>query len=50
MLSIRNDETLTTKSKKERIIPINNYLFENLRNRLPKVNKINNNDYVFVNP
>jgi integrase len=26
-ISIKNDETFTTKSKKERIIPINNYLF-----------------------
>lgn len=47
-ISIRNDETFTTKSMKERIIPINNYFFENLRNRLPKVNKINNDDYVFT--
>jgi site-specific recombinase XerD len=48
LISIKNDETFTTKSKKERIIPINNYLFENLKNRLPKVNNINNNDYVFI--
>ncbi|TFG93290.1 MAG: hypothetical protein E4G71_00665 [Candidatus Atribacteria bacterium] len=48
MISIRNDETFTTKNKKERIIPINNYLFENLENRFPKVNKINNDNYVIV--
>jgi len=48
IISIRNDETFTTKSKKERIIPINNNLFENLKNRLPKVNKINNDAYVFL--
>lgn len=48
-ISIRNNETFTTKSKKERIIPINNCLLENLKNRLPKVSKINNENYVFVN-
>ena len=49
IITIRNDETFTTKSKKERIIPMSNNLFENLKNRLPKVNNINNNVYVFLN-
>jgi integrase len=48
IISIRNNETFTTKNKKERIIPISNYLFENLKNRLPKLNCINNDNYVFV--
>jgi len=49
IISIRNDETFTTKSKKERFIPMSKYLFENLKNRLPKVNNIKNDVYVFLN-
>lgn len=48
IISIRNNDDFTTKSKKERIIPISNYLFENLKNRLPKVSSINNDNYIFV--
>jgi len=44
---VQNNETFTTKSKRERIIPINDTLFLMLKNRLPKILQINNNEYVF---
>jgi integrase len=47
IIQVKNDGEFTTKSKKERAIPINNHLFESLKNRLPKVNTITNNGYVF---
>ena len=48
LIKIKNDESFTTKNKRERVIPINNFLFENLRKRIPIVNNINNENYVFV--
>lgn len=48
IVRVKNDGEFTTKSKKERVIPINNHLFENLKNRLPKVNTITNDCYVFT--
>jgi len=48
IIRIKNDSGFTTKSKKERIVPICNYLFENLKKRLPKMNSIKNDAYVFL--
>jgi site-specific recombinase XerD len=44
---VQNNETFTTKSKKERIIPINNTLATVLNNRVPQVVNINLDEYVF---
>ena len=44
---VQNNETFTTKSKKERIIPIDDTLARVLNNRIPKVLNINFDDYVF---
>lgn len=44
---VQNNETFTTKSKKERMIPINNTLATVLNNRIPKVLNINFDEYVF---
>ena len=44
---VQNSETFTTKSKKERMIPINDTLATVLNNRIPKVLNINLDEYVF---
>jgi len=44
---VQNSETFTTKSKKERAIPINDTLYRVINNRIPKVLKINLDEYVF---
>ena len=44
---VQNNETFTTKSKKERMIPINDTLATVLNNRIPKVLNINLDEYVF---
>jgi len=44
---VRNNETFTTKSKKERMIPINDTLATGLNNQIPKVLDINLDEYVF---
>lgn len=47
IITVRNTETFTTKSKRERIIPINKPLLNILKNRFPKVIDINKTDFVF---
>jgi len=47
-ITVQCSEHFTTKSKKERIIPINQYLKTILLNRYPKIFKIKNDDYVFT--
>ncbi len=44
---VQNNETFTTKSKKERLIPINDTLATVLNNRIPKVLNIKLDEYVF---
>jgi len=44
---VQNSKTFTTKSKKERMIPINGALATVLNNRIPKVLNINLDEYVF---
>ncbi|MCZ6702143.1 MAG: site-specific integrase [Ignavibacteria bacterium] len=44
---VENSETFITKSKKERMIPINDTLATVLNNRIPKVLNINLDEYVF---
>jgi len=44
---VQNSKTFTTKSKKERMIPINDTLATVLNNRIPKVLNINLDEYVF---
>jgi integrase len=47
IITVTNNETFITKSKKERIVPINDTLLIMLRNRLPKVVNLDNNEFVF---
>ena len=47
ILKVSNSATFSTKSKKERIIPLNDITFEILKNRLPKVCIINRKHYIF---
>jgi len=47
ILKVSNSATFSTKSKKERIIPLNVITFEILKNRLPKVCNINRKHYIF---
>jgi site-specific recombinase XerD len=47
-ITVQCSDTFTTKSKKERIIPMNHSLTNLFRNRIPKVFNINNEDYVFT--
>ena len=47
LITIANTETFTTKSKKERVIPMNEGLIEMLNRRKPKIISIGNNDFVF---
>jgi len=42
-----NTEQFTTKSKKERIIPISKKIFDLLNRRIPKIISIKNDEYVF---
>jgi len=44
---VQNNETFTTKSKKERSIPINDTLYRVINNRIPKVLNISLDEYVF---
>jgi site-specific recombinase XerD len=46
-LIIRNKESFTTKSGKERIIPLNDLALQALRDQIPKVIRINSEDYIF---
>ena len=47
IITIKNSNLFTTKSKKERIIPINKQLYLSLKNCISKVVPINNCDLVF---
>lgn len=47
IIIVSNSNTFTTKSKKERVIPINDTLFNMLKNRLPKVINLNSDEFVF---
>ena len=49
IITVKNTNTFSTKSGKERIIPINDKVYRELQKRKPKVIKINseNNDFVF---
>ncbi len=47
IISVKCDEYFLTKSKKERVIPINNFLIHILINQYPKVININKDDFVF---
>jgi len=47
VIKIECNRTFTTKSKKERIIPINKTLFELLRKRMPRIIDINQGEFVF---
>jgi len=47
IIKVQNTETFTTKGKRERIIPINDKLYNVLLSRLPKVMTINKDEYVF---
>jgi len=42
-----NTEQFTTKSKKERIVPISKKLFNLLNRRIPKIISIKNDEYIF---
>jgi integrase len=50
IIRVKNDKDFTTKSKKERGIPINDRLLESLQSRLPKIKRLDQDDYVFQNP
>ena len=47
VIYIRNRETFTTKSGKERMIPLNESAFDVLKDQFPKVYKINSFSYAF---
>jgi integrase len=47
VIVISNSESFITKSKKDRIIPINDTLLIMLKNRIPKVFELNKNEFVF---
>ncbi len=47
LITVENTDTFTTKSKRERIIPINKPLLTILKKRFPKIIDINKIDYVF---
>ncbi len=48
IITVQCSYSFTTKSKKERIIPICAALRNNLLNRFPKIVKISSDDYVFT--
>ncbi|MCX6152226.1 MAG: tyrosine-type recombinase/integrase [Ignavibacteriales bacterium] len=47
IIHIRNKENYSTKSKKERIIPLNDFAFNILVKRIPKIHHLNFNQFVF---
>ncbi len=47
ILTVKNNEAFVTKSKKERIVPINNKLYKVLNERSQKLGNISNNEFVF---
>ena len=48
IITVKNDQSFTTKSKKERIIPMNDKLLNILKNMIPKIISFEKN-YVFKN-
>lgn len=48
IIQVKNTNEFTTKSKKERVVPINPIVKNILLNRYPKVISIEQNDYVFT--
>lgn len=48
-IKVQNTKEFTTKNKKDRIIPINDTLYQILSERLPKIISINESEYVFSN-
>ncbi|MFC2103072.1 tyrosine-type recombinase/integrase [Bacteroidota bacterium] len=47
-LIVKNHTTFKTKNRKPRVIPMNDTLFQLLRNRLPKIIDIELDDYLFT--
>ncbi|MCX6152230.1 MAG: tyrosine-type recombinase/integrase [Ignavibacteriales bacterium] len=47
ILHIRNKENFSTKSRKERIIPLNEIIFSIFLKKIPKIHHLNFNQYVF---
>jgi site-specific recombinase XerD len=47
-MSIANTSEFTTKGKKERCVPMNEPVLNLLKKRMPKVYKLNSNEYVFT--
>ncbi|MBX2976632.1 MAG: tyrosine-type recombinase/integrase [Ignavibacteriaceae bacterium] len=47
LMKISNTETFSTKSKKERLIPMNEAVFQIFKNRLPQVHRLNRKLYIF---
>ena len=47
IITVQNSDSFTTKSKKERIIPVNESLFDILLKRYPKIIDINKTNLVF---
>jgi len=46
-ITIQNKENFSTKSRRERIVPMNQIVYEILKNRVPKIYSLNKNHYVF---
>ena len=48
IITVKCDDSFTTKNRKERIIPINNTLRSILLNHQPKIIKITKDEFVFI--
>ena len=48
IITVKNSESFTTKSKKERVVPICSILKNCLSNRIPKIVNLNHDDFVFT--
>ena len=48
-IKVQNTKEFTTKNKRDRVIPINDTLYQILSERLPKILSINESEYVFPN-
>ena len=47
IITVKNDKSFTTKSKKDRVIPINEKLLTMLKGRIPFISSIDKSDYIF---
>ena len=47
IITVKNSKEFTTKSKKDRVVPINDKLFKMLKNRIPRIQSIDKTDLVF---